>query len=170
VGEVSEAGQTALLDRDRRNEVESQHAEVDEVIVRERLTTQMRVHQAQAAQTAEPCALPAKIGEHELPRLTDDHELDLSASVDQHADLTADLRGALGERTSELGARHAIRRHASSVETLESRKLARCKAEGVSVNHAPPITPRMERLCKREERLPAADSRPIGLGYGNRAS
>ena len=159
VGEVGQAGKAALLDRDRGDEVESEHPEVDEVVMRQRLTAQMGVHQAEAAQATDAGTLPTQVGQHELSRFTDDHELDLSAAVDQHADLAADLGGALGERTGELGARHAIRRHASSVEALESRELARRETEGVSVNHAPTITPRMERRRKREDGCVSAKRR-----------
>ncbi len=118
--------------------VEPQHRQVDEIVTRQRLAAQVRVDQAQAAQPPDAGALATEIGQRDLARIADHDVLDLSAPVDQHADLSADFRRALGESTSELGARHSVGRHASAIESLEGIELARRQAESVSVNHATP--------------------------------
>ena len=85
----------------------------------------MGMHQAKAAQPSDARTLASEIRQRDLPRVTDDDVLDLSTSIDQHPDLAADSRGALGEGASELRTRHPIWRYTPSVQSLEGIYLAR---------------------------------------------
>jgi hypothetical protein len=98
----------------------------------------MGVHQAKAAQASEARTLPSEIRQRDLPCVADDHVLDLSTSIDQHADLAPDSRGSLGEGAGELRTRHPVWRYTPSVQSLEGIELARRQAEGIAVDHAGP--------------------------------
>src|SRR5262245_43227636 len=98
----------------------------------------MGVHQAKAAQPSNARTLPSEIRQRDLPRVADDDVLDLPTSIDQHADLSPDSRGALGEGAGELRARHPVRRYTPPVQPLEGIELARRQTEGISMDHAKP--------------------------------
>ena len=76
---------------DRRHQVEPQQRQVDEVVARQRLVAQVRVHQAQAAEPAAAGADAADLGQVDARGVADEHVLDLAAPADQDPDLPLDL-------------------------------------------------------------------------------
>ena len=81
-------------------EIEAQAHEVDEVVARERLASQVRVHEAQAAEAPLGRAQAPDVGEHQLPGVPDDDVVDLPRAVHEHADLPARLDGRPARATA----------------------------------------------------------------------
>jgi hypothetical protein len=94
------AGPARSVDGDRRDGVEPQQREVGEVVARERLATQVGVDEPQAAEAPRATAHTADVGQEDLRGVADHHVLDRAAAVDQHADLTMQLRRLLCELRS----------------------------------------------------------------------
>src|SRR4051812_9774523 len=65
----------------RGHEVEPQARQVDEVVTRERLGTQMRVDEPNAAKATRGGAQTPDVGKHQLRSVADDHRLDLPRTV-----------------------------------------------------------------------------------------
>jgi hypothetical protein len=59
------------------------------------------------------------VGEEELPRIADDHVLDLAAPVNQHADLPAGLSGRVAQRLRQFSRGDLGDRYAAAVDALE---------------------------------------------------
>ena len=83
------------------------------------------MHQAQAAQTARASAEASQVREHDLRGVTDDHVLDRTAAIDQHADLAMQLGALQRELAGELDGDHLGRRDTAAIQTLEGFDLAR---------------------------------------------
>ena len=75
-----------------------------EIVARQRLAAQVGVDQAQAAEAAGGDAQTADVGPDDLRRVADEHVRISATSIEEHADLTMQLRRQLGERARELGA------------------------------------------------------------------
>ena len=88
---------------DRRDEIEAEAHEVDEIVARQRLAAQVRVHEAQPAEAPLGGAQAADVGQHQLRRVADDDVVDLPGAVDEHADLPARLERDRRERPGQLG-------------------------------------------------------------------
>ena len=76
---------------DRRDEIEPQLREVDEIVARDWLRFEVRVHEPDATQTPHRRAQTADVGQVELFLIADDHVHDVAAAIDEHADLALDL-------------------------------------------------------------------------------
>jgi hypothetical protein len=72
-----------------RHEIESQEGEVCQVVLRERLAAQVRVHTAQAAKTSRSDADAFEIRQLDAPIIADHHVLHVTFPIDQRADLSA---------------------------------------------------------------------------------
>ena len=92
---------------DRGDQVEPEQREVDQVVARERLAAQVRVHQAQAAEAAAAGADAAEVGQHDARGVADDDVLDVAAPIDEHADLAIDLARALAQERRQLARRRS---------------------------------------------------------------
>jgi len=123
-----------LTNRDRDDRVESQQSEVGQIVSCQPLGGQVRVDQAEAAQSAPAGAQATPIGELDARWAADHHVLDIAPTVDQHADLATDLRGQLGQCASEVVRDEAVCLEASSAESLEGLRLTRLEAAGIAVN------------------------------------
>ena len=118
---------------DGRDEVEPQPHEIDEIVARERLVVEVRVHEAERAEAPRRRAEAADVGQHELGRVADDHELDLARAMHERADLPPRFARGLGERPHELRRRDLRERDAPPVDALEELRRLRAEARRVAV-------------------------------------
>ena len=119
---------------DGRDEVEAQAHEVDEIVARERLAAQVRVHEAQPAEAPFGRAQAPDVRQHQLPGVADDHVVDLARAVHERADLPPRLDGGLDERARQLGRRDVVGRNAAPVDALERPERRRREAGLVAVD------------------------------------
>jgi hypothetical protein len=113
--------------------VEAKAHEVDEIVVRERLAADVRVHEPERAEAALGGAKATDVREHELSGIADDHGVDLTGAMDQNADLTACLERSVDERAHELGGRQMLDRNASTIEPEKRPLRGRRKSGGIAV-------------------------------------
>jgi hypothetical protein len=130
--DVHLADTSRRIGRDRGHRVEAKQREVREVVSRELLATQVRVHEAQTAKASLAAAHATDVGQHDLRRISDKHVLDRAAPVDEDADLAVNFGGLRRELCGELG-RHDLRRgHAPAVQALQCFQLAGSQTREVS--------------------------------------
>src|SRR5262249_16969929 len=113
------AGAPAALDANRCDQVEPEEREVGEVVLRQRLAAEVGVDEPEAAEAAARRTEAADVGKDELGRVPDDDVLDLTAAIDEDADLTRDLGRALAEKRRELGPDDVRRNHAPAIDALQ---------------------------------------------------
>jgi hypothetical protein len=120
------------LHADRRHEIEAQQREVDEVVAREGLVAQVRVHEAQAAEAPAAGAEAPDLGQVQAGRVAHEDVLDVAAPPDEEADLPLDLARQLTQVRRELRRRDLAREQAPPVDALERVQLAGREARRVS--------------------------------------
>jgi hypothetical protein len=115
------------------NQIEAQPNEIDDVVSRQKLATQMRMHEAEAAKTTLRGAQAPDVREHEFAEVANDDVVDLTGAVDERTDLPPCLDTRLDERTRQLGGRDIGGRNATAVDTLERLFGRRREPGGVAV-------------------------------------
>ena len=118
----------AGLHQDRGDEIEPQLGEVDEVVARQRLATQMRVDEPHAAHAADAGAARPEVGQEQLVLIADDDVVDVALAIDEHADLAAELVRALAQKRRQLGVDDLRRFDAAPEDALQHLLLRRRKA------------------------------------------
>ena len=121
-------------DADRRDQIEPQQRQVDEIVARQRLAAQVRVHQPQAAEAAAAGADAADLGQVDARRVAHDHVLDLAAPLDQDPDLALDLARDLAQVRRQLGRRDLRGAEPPPVHALERMLLAGLEAGGIAAD------------------------------------
>src|SRR5262249_49362325 len=119
VRHVDDAGAAAALDADGGDQVEPEERQIGEVVLCERLTAKVRVDQSQAPEAAARGAQTAHVRQHELGGVAYENVLDLSAPVDEDADLARNFRRDLAEERRELGPDDVGGRHPTPVDAFE---------------------------------------------------
>ena len=132
MGVVQHPGQAVFLHPDGRHHVEPQQGEVGEIVPGERLALEVGVHQAQATQAHLAGTRAAHVGELELVRVADDHRLDVSLAVEEHADLAVGLQRELGQVPGQLGADDLMHGHVAAPGVLQVFELAGLEAQYVA--------------------------------------
>jgi hypothetical protein len=87
---------------DRRDQVQPQQRQVDEIVARQRLVPQVRVDQPQAAEPTAPGADATDLGQVDARGIADEDVLDLAAPADQDPDLPLDLARDAAQVRGEL--------------------------------------------------------------------
>jgi hypothetical protein len=118
----------------RRDQVEPQSHEVDEIVARQRLASKVRVDQPQPAEPAFRRAQAPDVRQNELRRIADDDVVDLSRTVNEDADLPPGLERDRSERSRQLGGGDVVGRNATPVQALERAQGRRRQAGRVSVD------------------------------------
>ena len=136
----------ARADLDGAHEVEAEAHEVDEVVARERLAADVRVHEAKPAEAPLGGAEAPDVRQHQLAGVADDDVVDLARAMDEHADLAARLDAGLDERARELGRRDVRRGDAPAVDALERLRGGGREPGGVAVELDEPNLQRREAL------------------------
>ena len=149
---------------DRRHQVQPQQRQVDEVVARQRLVAQVRVHQPQAAEPAAAGADAADLGQVDARGVADEDVLDLAAPPDQDADLPLDLARDAAQVRRQLGRRDLRRTEPPPVNALqrvllaglEPRDIAADDVQGAEVSTAGDPLPRLRELRNGVPLSPAA--------------
>lgn len=89
---MSHAREPIFDDRNRYDRVESQQGEVGQIVSSQPLRGQMGMDQAQAAEPSATGTQTTPIGQLDARRGSDHDVFDISASIDEDADLAANLR------------------------------------------------------------------------------
>jgi hypothetical protein len=118
----------------RRDQVEPQSHEVDEIVARQRLASKVRVDQPQTAEPAFRRAQAPDVRENELRRIANDDVVDLSGPVNENTDLPPGLERNRSERSRQLGGGDVVGRNTTPVEALEGAQSRRRQAVRVSVD------------------------------------
>ncbi|MGB7921796.1 MAG: hypothetical protein WCF57_00995, partial [Pyrinomonadaceae bacterium] len=96
---------------------------VGEVILRQLLAAQVRVHAAQAAKAIRRHARPFQIGQLNPPRIPDHDVFDVAFAVDERADLAARLVREFRQLACELRRHDLVRRDAARIEFFDAPQL-----------------------------------------------
>gem|GEM_PF-4352690 len=134
VGVHEPSGLAAVRQLDGGDQIEPQADQIHQIVTRERLASQVRMDEPQAAKPTLRGAQPSDVGQHQLRRVADDHGVDLAGTVHQHADLAPGLERYRGQRSRELRRGDVVRRYAASVEALKRPQGRRRQSGRVSVN------------------------------------
>src|SRR5690606_27746665 len=134
VRELGRAGQAVLPRLDLADEVQAQVRQVGEVVARQALALQVRMHQAQTAETSLATTGAPDLGHPELVGVADDDVLDLPLSGDEHAHLAPDLSRDLGQMAGELRADHLVGAQAPAVGVAKALDLGGLETECISVD------------------------------------
>ena len=127
------AGQPVVARDHGGDGVQTEENEVGQIVARQRLVLQMRVHQAQAAQAELAGTRAADVRQLDLPRIADQHVFDFPASVEKDADLPARVARHLGEMTSQFGRAQLARLDAPAVGREQTPGLASLQSRCVAV-------------------------------------
>ena len=125
VGHLGLARQAVGAGLHHRHHVQPQQRQVVQVVGRERLAPQVRVHQAQTTEPPGASAQATDVGQHQLAGIADDDVADAAVAGKEHSDLAADLRRHGGEMARQLAVDHPFGRHAPAEGALERLALRR---------------------------------------------
>src|SRR6185312_10584813 len=132
--QLQAAGQTGVQHLDHGDEVETEERQVVEVVAGERLTLQVSVDEAQAAETADAAAQTADVGQRQAVGVSHDDVADLAIATQKHADLTVEAAGDLGQVAGQLGGDHLPGIDPAAVGALQGADLGRLDTTDVAVD------------------------------------
>ena len=117
VGGAYESGQAGLgVYVDGRHQIESEQGEVCQVVLRERLTAEVRVNAAQSAKASGSHADAFEVGQLDAAIVADHHVLHVTLAINQRSDLSACFVRQLAHLASKFGSDYLARRYAPTVQ------------------------------------------------------
>ena len=145
------AGTTIIEHLDSAYCIESQQRQVGQIVVGEGFVVEVRVDQAQPAQTVAAAPVGGEVGKKHGTRVADHDGPDVSTAIQQDADLALDLARDLGKGAGELGRYNALGTTAPGGKTRQPPERRGTEATGVTgqANRSLPSNNKPERAYAR---------------------